>query len=36
VKGDKITLKGNLTARLFRQNQSPVEIESESDLSYLK
>lgn len=36
VKGDNITLKGNLTARLFRQNQTPVEIESESDLSYLK
>ena len=36
VKGDKITLKGNLTARLFRQNQTPTEIESESDLSYLK
>lgn len=36
VKGDKITLKGNLTARLFRQNQTPSEIESESDLSYLK
>lgn len=36
VKGDKITLKGNLTARLFRQNQTPTEIESGSDLSYLK
>lgn len=36
VKGDKITLKGNLTARLFRQNQTPIEIESGSDLSYLK
>jgi dipeptidase E len=36
VKGDKITLKGNLTARLFRQNQTPSEIESGSDLSYLK
>ena len=36
VKGDKITLKGNLAARLFRQNQTPEEIESESDLSYLK
>jgi dipeptidase E len=35
VKGDKITLKGNLTARLFRQNQTPTEIESGSDLSYL-
>jgi len=36
VKGNKITLKGNPTARLFRQNQPPTEIESESDLSYLK
>lgn len=36
VKGDTITLKGNLTARLFRQNQTPVEIESETDLSFLK
>ena len=36
VKGDTIILKGNLTARLFRQNQSPVEMENESDLSFLK
>jgi len=36
VKGDTITLKGNLTSRLFRQNQTPVEIESETDLSFLK
>ena len=36
VKGDKITLKGNLTARLFKQNQTPVELETESDLSSLK
>ena len=36
VKGDKITLKGNLTARLFKQNQTPVELETESDLSFLK
>jgi dipeptidase E len=36
VKGAKITLKGNLTARLFRQNQTPEEIESGSDLSSLK
>ena len=33
VKGDSITLKGNLTARLFRQNQTPVELESGTDLS---
>lgn len=36
VKGVKITLKGNFTARLFRQNQTPEEIESGSDLSSLK
>ena len=36
VKGDKITLKGDLTARLFRQNESPEELETESDLSFLK
>jgi len=36
VKGDKITLKGNLTARLFRQNEIPTELETESDLSSLK
>ena len=36
VKGDKITLKGNLSARLFKQNQTPVELETESDLSFLK
>jgi dipeptidase E len=35
VKGDKIILKGNLTARLFKQNQIPVEIESGKDLSFL-
>ena len=36
VKDDKITLKGGLCARLFQQNSTPEEIESESDLSYLK
>ena len=36
VKGDKITLKGNLQARLFKQNQIPEELESNSDLSNLK
>jgi dipeptidase E len=36
VKGDKIILKGNLSARLFRQNQIPEEMNSGSDLSMLK
>jgi dipeptidase E len=36
VKGDKITLKGNLKARLFVQNENPQELETESDLSNLK
>jgi dipeptidase E len=35
VKGEKITLEGNLPARLFRQNQMPEEFESGSDLSFL-
>jgi len=36
VKADKITLKGNLSARLFQQNQTPKELDPESDLSNLK
>jgi len=36
VKGDTIQLKGNLSARLFKQNQNPVEMESGTDLSFLK
>ncbi len=35
VKGGKILLKGDLTARLFRQNGSPIEVESGTDLSFL-
>jgi dipeptidase E len=35
VKGEKITLKGSLQARLFRQNQLPEELASGSDLSFL-
>lgn len=35
VRGSKITLKGNLTARLFQQNQPPIELEPEADLSNL-
>lgn len=36
VKGEKITLKGNLSARLFRQNQIPEELESGTDVSFIK
>lgn len=36
VKGEKITLKGSLQARLFLQNETPTELETESDLSNLK
>lgn len=36
VKGEKIILKGDLPARLFRQNQTPSELETGSDLSDLK
>lgn len=35
VKGNTITLKGNLNARIFRQNQPAEEVESGSDLSAL-
>jgi len=35
VKGDKIVLKGTLAARLFKQNQTPEELESGTDLSFL-
>ncbi|MCG2610735.1 dipeptidase PepE [Flavobacterium sp. SM15] len=36
VSGNAITLRGELKARLFRQNQEAVELESGSDLSELK
>jgi dipeptidase E len=36
IKGRNITLKGNGKARLFRQNQQAEEIESGSDLSFVK
>jgi dipeptidase E len=35
VKGEKIILKGELTARLFCQNQNPKELNPETDLSFL-
>ena len=36
VKGGNIILKGDLSARLFLQNQEPKELETGSDLSELK
>jgi dipeptidase E len=33
VKGEKIILRGSLTARLFKQNENPVEVESGTDLN---
>ena len=30
VKNDEITLQGQHTARLFQQNQKPIELESEA------
>ncbi|MGL2963045.1 dipeptidase PepE [Flavobacterium sp. RSB2_4_14] len=35
VTGTKIMLKGNLTARIFKQNETPTEVEPETDLAYL-
>lgn len=35
VRNETITLRGNLKARLFKQNQEPEELESGSDLSFL-
>ena len=36
VLGNKVTLKGDLSARLFQQGKEPIEIETGSDLSDLK
>lgn len=35
VRNEKIKLKGSLTARLFRKNQAPIELNPETDLSDL-
>jgi dipeptidase E len=35
VLGTKITLKGNLSARLFKKNQLPEEIVTETDLGFI-
>jgi dipeptidase E len=36
VTDDTIVLKGNLTARLFKQHETPVEIESGENFNFLK
>jgi len=36
VKGQKILLKGTLSARLFRQDREAEELETESDLGFVK
>lgn len=36
VNGNSIKLKGNLTARLFQQNQQPFELSPETELNELK
>lgn len=36
VKNDTLTLKGTLDARIFEYNKSPYEIETNSDLGFLK
>lgn len=35
VTGEKILLKGSLSARIFKQNETPTEIEPENDLTFL-
>jgi len=35
LSGNKVTLKGDLPARIFRKDQVPFEIETDSDLSDL-
>lgn len=36
IKEDKIFLKGDLSAKLFRKNQPPIEITPESELSFIQ
>ena len=36
VIGSEIMLKGKLSARLFRKNETPIELEAESNLSWVK
>ncbi|HBD25313.1 dipeptidase PepE [Flavobacterium sp.] len=36
VKGDSVKLKGTLTARIFKRNETPIEVDPESELNDLK
>lgn len=36
IKAGKIILKGKLSAKLFRKNHNPIEITTESDLSFIQ
>ena len=36
VKGDSVKLKGALTARIFKRNEKPIEVEPETELNELK
>lgn len=36
VKGDSVKLKGTLTARIFKRNETPIEVEPETELNNLK
>ncbi|GEC71095.1 dipeptidase E [Flavobacterium flevense] len=36
IKANKIVLKGNLSAKLFRKNATPIDIAAESELSFIQ
>lgn len=36
IKANKIVLKGNLSAKLFRKNETPIDIAAESELSFIQ
>ena len=36
VKGDSVKLKGTLTARIFKRNETPIEVKPETELNNLK
>ena len=36
VKGDSVKLKGTLTARIFKRNETPIEVAPETELNELK